>query len=179
MLLVSIQHFLDNFPGQVIIVWGENLYRQIYDLSRDTARCWAGYTWIQVEDRSLLRNQLFCLHKEMTTVRCLSLELPSEGSWHRKYSLFYRLSHIFENTGRKFWYFCILWRLTSAHIKLYIIIRAISLLVTLIWNQLARYFFDDLCRWRCVIVDILYIYPAFALPAPFIWVTLDCLDGLL
>lgn len=113
----------------------------------------------------------------MTTVRCLCFKLSSEGCWHGKYSFFNRLKLILENTGRKFWYFCILWWLTSAHIKLYIIIRAISLLGTLIWNQLAIYFFEDLWRLRCVIVDILYIPPAFALPAPFIWVTLDCLDG--
>ena len=115
----------------------------------------------------------------MTTVRCLCFKLPSEGRWHSKYSLFDRLKLILENTGRKLWYLCILWWLTSAHIKLYIIIRAISLLGTLIWNQLAIYFFEDLSLFRCVIVDILYIPPAFVLPAPFIWVTLDCLDGQL
>jgi len=115
----------------------------------------------------------------MITVRCLCLKLPSECWWHSKYSLFNRFKLILKNTCRKFWYFCIFWWLTSAHIKLYIIMRAISLLVTLIWNQLAIYFFADLCRWKLVIVDILYITPALVLPVPFIWVTLDCLEGQL
>ncbi len=50
MVLVSIKYFPDNFPARVIIVWEENLYQQICDLSQDAVRCLAEYIWIKVVD---------------------------------------------------------------------------------------------------------------------------------